>query len=283
MDKETLVKRAQLDLLYELRRICRKHDISYFLTGGTLIGAIRHQGFIPWDDDIDVGMLWENYARFIEACKEDLDPAYTLYDWDKDPNSPLPFAKLKIKGTHYREAISANSDMNDEIYIDIFPYDNAPDSRFLRKVQAAQVYIIRKILMLRCGFDLAGDSKLRKLLYGILKFVSRIRSTKGWRKSLLRVQRRYNHGTTEVAANMCGAYSYERESKPRRILENVTDHIFENGMFSIPVEYDAFLRSCYGDYMQLPPEDQRAGKHEILTIDFGNYTIRHDRDPKGEM
>lgn len=275
MDTITMAKYAQMDLLMEVDRICKKNDIPYFLIGGTLIGAIRHGGFIPWDDDIDIGFLWENYERFQQACETDLDEAYMLHNWDMDPASPHPFAKLKIKGTHYPEGLAANSKMNDGIYIDIFPYDNAPDSKFLRKVQAAQVYWLRKILLLRCDFDLAEGRLGRKILYGCLKAFSYIRSVRGWKNTLHKVQHRYNGAPTEISTNMCGAWSYERESKPRKILEKTTTHQFENGMFSIPEDYDTFLRSCYGDYMQLPPEDQRVGKHEIVGIDFGDYQIRY--------
>ena len=278
MDSVSMAKNAQMDLLIELDRVCKKWDIPYFLIGGTLIGAIRHGGFIPWDDDIDVGMLWEDYARLREACEKDLDPAYMLHNWDMDPYSPHPFYKLKIRGTHYPEGLAANSKMNDCIYIDIFPYDNAPEGKWQRKLQAAQVYILRKILLLRCDFDLSGSSALRKVLYGTLKFVSRVRSVEGWKKTLTRVQHRYNKGKTTIATNMCGAYSYERESKPRAILSETVPHKFEKGEFLIPKEYDAFLRSCYGDYMQLPPEEQRIGKHEIVGIDFGNYRIRYQAE-----
>lgn len=278
MDTVTMAKNAQMDLLTELDRICKKWDIPYFLVGGTLIGAIRHGGFIPWDDDIDVGMLWEDYDRLREACQKDLDPAYMLHNWDDDPYSPHPFYKLKICGTHYPEGLAANSKMNDAIYIDIFPFDNAPDNKFLRKVQAAQVYILRKILLLRCDFDLSGESKLRKVLYGTLKFASRICSVKTWKRTLARVRQRYNKGVTQVVTNMCGAYSYARESKPRAMLTETMPHAFEKGAFSIPKQYDAYLRGCYGDYMQLPPEDQRIGKHEIVGIDFGTYQIRYPGD-----
>lgn len=123
MDKSELVKYAQLDLLIELDRICKKNGINYFLVGGTLIGAIRHNGFIPWDDDIDVGMLRADYEKFEKACEKDLNPEYAKYDWHIDSASPLPFLKLKIKGTHYREYFSKDSNMNDAIFIDIFPYE----------------------------------------------------------------------------------------------------------------------------------------------------------------
>ena len=271
----TNAKRAQMDLLAELDRICKKWDIPYFLIGGTLIGAIRHGGFIPWDDDIDVGLLWEDYAKLKQVCEEELDPQYFLHDWDSDPASPHPFYKLKIRGTHYPEGLAAGSKMNDGIYIDIFPYDNIPESQFLQKIHAARIYLIRKILLLRCGFDLSGNSTLKKILNGTLKFCSRILSVKCWKKKYMSISHRYNGEQTTYVTNMGGSYSYWRESKPRAILEAVTDHKFEDGMFSIPEDYDTFLRSCYGDYMQLPPEHQRIGRHDVGDIDFGDYQIRY--------
>lgn len=275
MDTERKVKCAQLDLLYELHRICQKWDIPYFLIGGTLIGAIRHGGFIPWDDDIDVGLLWEDYARLEQACKQDLDPAYMLCSWHTDPYSPHPFYKLKIRNTHYTEELSVKSKMDDGIFIDIFPYDNAPDDPKLRKKQAQQVQLLRKILLVRCGFRLDRGNVFKRLIYGSLKLFSRVRSVKGWKRSFEKVQHRYNQGKTQVVTNMGGSYTYERESKPRALVEKIALHKFENGEFCIPADYDTFLRSCYGDYMQLPPEDQRIGRHGVLKVDFGGYQIRN--------
>ena len=275
MDSVLMAKNAQMDLLTELDRICKKHHIRYFLVGGTLIGAIRHDGFIPWDDDIDVGLLREDYDRLRQACEEDLDPQYFLHDWEMDPASPHPFYKLKIRGTHYPETLAAKSRMNDCIYIDVFAYDNAPDSKFLRKIHSVQTYIMRKILLLRCNFDLSGDRTGRKILYGTLKFLSRIRSVESWKKTYTRIQQKYNHKPTEKVVNLGGAYCYDRESVRRVNVEKTIPHSFEGKTFEIPEGYDAFLRNCYGDYMQLPPEDQRVGKHEIVGIDFGDYRIRH--------
>lgn len=275
MNIERKVKCAQVDLLCELHRICEKWDIPYFLIGGTLIGAIRHQGFIPWDDDIDVGLLWEDYARLAQACAQDLDPAYVLCDWHTDPHSPHPFYKLKIRGTHYTEELSAVSQMDDGIFIDIFPYDNIPDSLRLQKKQARQARLIRKILLVRCGFRLDRGSLPKKLIYGTLKLCSCYRSVAGWKRKFEQVQHRYNRGKTATVTNLGGSYTYWRESKPRAILEKTVLHVFENGQFSIPEDYDSFLRSCYGDYMQLPPPEQQVGRHGVLQVDFGGYEIRN--------
>ena len=275
MDTSTIVRNAQMDLLIELDRICKKHDIPYFLTYGTLLGAIRHDGFIPWDDDLDVGLRWDHYERFCKVCAQELDEAYMLHTWDIDPYSPHPFAKLKIRGTHYPEKLAENTQMNDAVYIDVFPYDGVSESKLMRKWQAVEMYLLIKILLLRCNFDLSGESKLRKVIYSTIKFLAGIRSVDGWRKALTRVRNRYNNGKATHAVCMCSCYDFERECVPCQMLENTVAHKFENGMFSVPGDYDQILRQCYGDYMQLPPEEQRTGRHEIQSVDLGEYTIRY--------
>ena len=275
MDTTTIVRNAQMDLLIELDRICKKWSIPYFLTYGTLLGAVRHDGFIPWDDDLDVGMLHTNLKRFRKACETDLDPAYYLHSWDIDPRSPHPFLKLKIRDTHYPEKMAAASGMDDGIYIDIFPYDGVPAGKLARKRQKLETYMLYKILLLRCDFDLSGESKLRKLLYGVLKCISCVRSLDGWRKTATRVRNRYNDGSATYTTNMYSGYDYEREAVPCGMLEDTVPHKFEQGEYSVPREYDRFLRQIYGDYMQLPPEDQRVGLHEIQDLDLGSYTIRY--------
>lgn len=274
MDITQQVKNAQLDLMIELDRICKKYEIPYFMIGGTLIGAIRHDGFIPWDDDIDVGMLWEHYDKLRQACEKELDPAYELHDWHTDPHSPHPFYKLKIKGTHYHEEISGDSKMDDGIFIDIFPFDNAPDSNFARKVQSVERNVLRKIILVRCGFALGKGSAIKEAIYKLLRFLSCIRSVPAWKRSYEKMRTRYNRTQTRCVANICGAYAYEKECQPREVMTDVTDHVFEGRSFRVPVHYHTYLHDCYGDYMQLPPEEKRVGIHNITNIDLGDYAIR---------
>lgn len=270
-----LVKQAQMDLLAELDRLCKKFEIPYFLTAGTLIGAVRHNGFIPWDDDLDVGLLRRYCNRLEVACALDLDPAYYLHSWQSDPNSPNCFYKLKIKGTHYPEQIAAKSNMDDGIFIDIFPFDNAPDEPRLRKRHHRKRVLLQKMLMLRARYDLGGNSKGKRFVYALMRPVAFMRSLDSWRQSFLKLQNKYNHLKTEEAVNLCGAYSYHRESQSKAVLRNLTTHDFEGIPCSIPADYDTFLRRQYGNYMQLPPEEQRVGRHNIVGLDFGDYKIRY--------
>ncbi|OAA86937.1 LicD family protein [Clostridium ljungdahlii] len=271
------VRYAQLDLLSELKRICEKYNISYFLVGGTLIGAVRHNGFIPWDDDIDVGMFRKDYQRFIKACYIELDSEYKIYDWKIDPASPLPFLKLKIKGTHYREELSKDILMDDSIFIDVFPFDNAPDSNILRKIQEIRIYVIRKILLLRCGFSIGDVGRIKKLLYRILLLISKIRTVNAWKDSCMKIMTAYNDVVTKCVVDMCGAYSYKKELKDRKFLQEMKYHKFENLDVCIPKNYDQVLREIYGDYMKLPPVEQQVSRHGISFIDLGNYSIHNKK------
>jgi len=267
-----VIRAAQLDLLNEVRRICEKNSIPYYLSEGTLIGAIRHNGFIPWDDDIDLGMLRENYNRFIEACKKDLDPAYVLLDWHSDPYSPLPFMKLKIRNTHYREKIMDKSKADDGIFIDIFPFDSVPEDARARKKQKRITNVIFKILLVRCGYRLDHGSLPKRIVYETLKLLSRIRSIKSWKHAYEKEEMRYNGSSTKYVDLVFSRLS--QRFTERQVLENTIPHLFEGDYYSVPKEFDTYLRGIYGDYMQLPPKEQQVGIHQVYDIDLGNYTIR---------
>ena len=275
MNNTELVKCAQLDMLIELKRICEKNKIPYFLVGGTLIGAIRHNGFIPWDDDIDVGMLRKDYEKFIEVCATELNEEYVLHDWHIDPNSPLPFLKMKIKGTHYRERLSQNSEMSDEIFIDIFPFENAPNTAYQRAMHSVFREPLKKILLLRCGFEIDRDGGLmKKCAYKLLRFISKVKSLESWKDCFARMAQRYNDKETDYVVGFSGAYSYKKECKPREMMQRLGLHTFEGVEVNVPQDYDEYLRQIYGDYMKLPPESEQQGRHGILYVDMGRYVVK---------
>ena len=263
-------KSAQLDLLKELKKICKENDLQYFLQYGTLIGAVRHNGFIPWDDDIDVGMLREDYEKFRECCKKQLNNNFYLADYRDTENYPHVYGKLKIKNTKYVETLSKNSTMGNEIFIDIFPYDNAPDSKFMRRARNIKYKIYKRVLELKCGFGLANTFK-RKIKYFPIIVLSKLLTTKHCINVFDKGLSKYNNKETKYVANCGSPAAYKDEVLPKEYISKVKLHKYEDSEFSIPVEYDKLLRIFYGDYMQLPPIEERVGKHKIIEMDLGNY------------
>lgn len=263
-----------MDLLLEVKRICEKNDIKFCLIAGSLLGSIRHNGFIPWDDDIDIGMIRKEYDKFVQCCKSQLDEAYAFYQCFED-NSPLAFGKLRIKGTHYREEIVENIESEDGVFIDIFPFDNVPNSKIKRKVQAFQLLIIKKILLLRCGYDIKNSGTTKTVLYAVLEWLSYVHSISYWATYCEALMRRYSSESCEYVTAMGGSYSYKKEMQPISVFLELEEHLFEGVAMPVPKKYDVFLGNLYGDYMQLPPVEKRIGKHKVAVIDLGDYIIRH--------
>ena len=166
-DRLRKVQLLELEIAKELKRICEKNNIKFFFLWGSLLGAVRHQGFIPWDDDMDFGMLREDYEKLIEACKTDLDERFFLQTWDTDSNYPFSYAKLRLKGTHFIEQFAGNSMLNDGIFIDIFPLDNAPDTCVKRKIQGIKYYFCIRLLWIKKGMgkNIKQESVTKKIKY----------------------------------------------------------------------------------------------------------------------
>src|SRR5690606_39008251 len=114
----------QLEILLEINKICIKHNIKYILFGGTLLGSVRHSGFIPWDDDIDLAMDRENYDKFLKVAREEIDDRYTFQHYETDRKTIFPFLKIRKKGTKLIETVTENLDMDHGIFVDIFPLDD---------------------------------------------------------------------------------------------------------------------------------------------------------------
>ena len=129
-DDKTLKKlhKVEIEILDEIVRICKKHNIKYSLFAGTMLGAVRHAGFIPWDDDIDVGMLRSDYEKFIKIAHEELDSKFSLDCFEYNKKYHLGFAKIKKNGTIFDEEASHHMDNHKGIFVDVFPVDNVYDN-----------------------------------------------------------------------------------------------------------------------------------------------------------
>lgn len=278
MERDILrkVQLVQLEMLKELDRICKELHISYFLDSGTLLGAIRHNGFIPWDDDLDVGMLRKDYESFLEKAPAVLDKKYYLQDWKRDPGYGNTFAKLRKNNTVFQEAAAENSKAHNGLYIDIFPYDTYPDDSKKRKKQGNTYDFIRRCILVKCGYKpwimcvSPAKAVIKHLGYAPMIAYAACHSKQAMIEKFEEECTAYNHENSGYLYEQCGAANYGDKVISVACLGNLTEHIFEDGVFPVPEDSDAYLRSIYGDYMQLPPEDQRENRHNIIAVNFGD-------------
>lgn len=270
------LRELEVKIALEIQRVCEKNGLRCFLVYGTLLGAVRHGGFIPWDDDMDMGMLRADYDKFAEACKTDLGPEFLWQSWDNDPSYPFPAGKVRLKGTHTKEKFSAGG-VEDGIYVDVFPYDAVPDGTWARKVTGWQYRVWKRLLWVKKGYGrcMRRESARQRVRYDLTAAMAAF-FPYGWLKRRMQSAMTKCNGqrTREVAAP--GDWAYSRQFIDREWTENLVPVPFEGVKFPAFREADANLRRIYGDYMQLPPEDQRVG-HEFGSIDFGPYGDEPER------
>lgn len=278
MDNDTLrrVQMIQLDIALEVDRVCNKLGINYFLDSGTLLGAVRHKGFIPWDDDLDLGMLRNDYDIFIERCQSELGDKYYLQTWVTDPKYPNAFAKIRRRNSIYVEE-AASDDAECGIYVDIFPYDVFPDDPKKRKWQRPRYFLYRRLLLSKCGYrpwlmnvNNKRESSIKKLFYISLKVVSLFISKEALIHQYMKFCTRFNTEQSKYLYAQGGASDYGKWIVPSDSFKSFVKLDFEGYKLSAPTGYDAYLTKVYNDYMKLPPEDKRINRHRITRIVFPN-------------
>lgn len=265
------LQECQLSLAMQVRQICEKHNIPYFLIAGTLLGAVRHGGFIPWDDDLDIGMLRQNYDRFIALVQSELGDAYFVQTYTTDQYMPFPYAKLRINGTVLREKSSQTCKWNNGIFIDIFPLDGVPENSLLRLMHKWSLKAIGLLLIVKCDFNLINDrSSLTKkyLLRGIVSPMSWLLPRRLLVKTLDILTRLFSGEKTRLVMAAGGSYGYKRETVPRSWVEETIPMMFCDSKFSCPSFWQDYLIKLYGDYMKLPPVASRYNRHGIVEVKF---------------
>ena len=273
--KDYLAKCVMYDMLVELDRICTKNKIQYFLVGGTLLGAIRHKGFIPWDDDIDVGMLRDDYEKFVECCKKDLDGEYWLANAETEEDNPNLYYKMKTHGTEYIEAISRKSNSSKEIFIDIFPYDASPNNCKVAKFHYDLIHFYRRLLSFKCKYDFSHNRNIiKRFLNYCLRIFSVFFSKKFLIKKIHHLMTKYNTHNTNYIVNTSSSYSCEKVRMKKEVFNEYTRVQFESGLFMAMKDYDGYLKKLYGDYMKLPPKSKRTSKHSVSKIEINDYKIK---------
>lgn len=261
------LKKIELAMLIELDRICRKNNIKYNLCGGTLIGAIRHNGFIPWDDDIDVCMLRDDYNKFIKIQEKELNNKYYFQNMETEKEYVNIFSKIRRNDSIFCESISNLDEKKQGIWIDIFPIDNTSDNMLIAKFYMLKVIILRILIAYKNGDTMVSENFLKRFLLRLLKFFSKFYSKKKLKNKLLCTIHKFNGKKTSNVVSYGGCYLF-KEIVKREYFENLIEHKFEKHDFYIPKKYDEYLRNYYGNYMQLPPKEKQISNHYISKLQF---------------
>ncbi len=249
-------------ILCEFDRICQKYNLKYTLFGGTAIGAARHKGFVPWDDDIDVAMLRPEYERFLEVATAELDPKTYYLQKEFSEHWPMFFSKIRVNNTACIECyVPKDLKTHQGVYIDIFPIDNLRPGKLGRSLQfLASKAVIAKSLDRR-GY--LTNSKKKKCFMLLCKILPG--------KPLRRFCRyRGRNDTKQVHSFFAAASKYEKNIYPRIWFTQMASLEFEGREFSISACYDQMLTTIYGNYMTLPSEADRACKVHGEIVDLEN-------------
>jgi len=265
IDQETFIRlrKVMIEILDEFVRICEENNLTYFLTAGTLLGAVRHKGYIPWDDDIDVAMPRNDYEKFLDIFQEITEKSYyTLSNRCTVGTSVqyVYFAKLCKKNTVY-----ARNHLNPEnysgIFIDIWPFDNSV--LLFIPLQTKFITIADKLYRQKTHGEIP-QKRIKRLLSKVLCCLLSLQFCKVLLKETFSF---FNRFKTQYITFFSGVYGYKKETHKYSTIFPLTTVCFEGKYYQAPGNWDIFLKTLYGNYMELPPVEKRH-THNIKFISF---------------
>lgn len=277
-DRSTLIKVQQLELgiLKEFSEICQKHNWDYFVIAGTALGCVRHKGFIPWDDDIDVGMPRKDLNQFLEYVRKNLSHKYLIINAETYENYPLMTTQLALKGTSFVVDYFKNLDIPFGIYLDIFPFDNACDDDKKLRNQGLKTWFYNKLQILRnipAPYVSATGTK-KKIIHAITYTVHYLLvmlgiSGRSLYQKALAASTMYNNEDTHRFSHFAST-KYNTYILDKNKIYPLQALAFEGITVWGPSDTANHLKKTYGNYMELPPIEKRKN-HLPYKLDFGKY------------
>lgn len=253
------LQRKLLSMLVQFHGVCVTNGLTYFMVGGTLLGAVRHHGFIPWDDDVDVAMPREDYNKFKELATQILPDNLEVKFYENASSSPMHAIKLIDKKTTLIE--KRYRDYYEGVYIDVFPLDGASaDSNVLKRKQK-KVVRYRSLIVNHCY---TSDRTGMRKIYG---YFAKLLNLNNLHFKLEKLITEYPYETSEVVGNYLGSYGI-REFVPKKFFGIPQLYKFEDAELFGPEDYDSYLKNIYGDYMELPPIEERINKHQYYYVNL---------------
>lgn len=245
-----------LGAMSDFHDLCQKHGLRYCLHGGTALGAIRHKGFIPWDDDVDIAMLREDYDRFLEIAQQEMGDRYTVLTYKTDGNMLTNVMKIRINDTEHHWNGSFP-------FLDIFPMSDVPNAKWLQSMQNKLAIFVNNIVYTKIGY-IQPTSFKSKLVLGTLSKLGR----RFWGNVLELIIKHFPHRNSKyvnivATANYCGNTGYATDLWPKKFFEERELVEFEEKQFFVTKYWKEYLTEMYGDYMTPPKESARSNKHGI--------------------
>ena len=269
--KLTTVHNILLEYLLYIDKICKKHNIKYFLAGGTLLGAVRHHGFIPWDDDADVMMLREDYDRFLEVIKDELPKNVFLQLPGTDPLNHQPFIKLRLDDTVFATKFTSKfPEMHNGIFIDILAHDKTSDSRIGQKKHIFMTLLTRSMVFNKWGDTPITLGGRHPILCRAATFLKNHLPMKFLEKRMFNTLEKYKNKDTDFLYDGMGR-NLRRGVFPKKWLDEAVLMDFEGYKLPVPKDYDEYLTWLYGNYMEMVPVSERRTSHSIVWMDLGEY------------
>lgn len=269
---------VDLNITKEVLKLFEKHGLHYFMLGGTMLGAIRHKGFIPWDDDIDLGMPRNDYDKFLEIAPKELPDHLKVVNYRTDSNYHYYITRILDTNTKVIEVrIGNEAEKYTHASIDIFPIDGTPNNKLLRKIYFFRVMYHRALMSL-CYKDSIDRARKRsgseKLLLAIMEKIPIEKFTTAYKQKdrIDKLMRKYPVAESEFIGNLMGAYR-TREIVPKDFYGKGKLYPFEDIQLVGLEKYDEYLTHTYGNYMQLPPEASRKIHFEIVEINGENVQM----------
>lgn len=274
--KQEILDRLHEEMLViyqEIARVCDKHGLCYFVVGGTLLGAVVHKGYIPWDDDLDIAMPRDDYDRFIELAPKELSAAFYLHHTSTDPDYWLPFAKVRMNNTVFLEEKRKNVKAHAGIYVDVFPFDyaseqNTPVAKLKwRLMTYANNYINLKVT----GRRVSSRSAALNWLFSLYS----IESLSLWRDRLMRS---FDRGERNYYVDLAGGRALDNSYFPIDKILPLQDLPFGKTTVKAPADPNHYLLTLYTERYKIIPPKEKQVTHDPLLIRFEDGTEYRNED-----
>lgn len=273
-NKEVNLRKLQLmelEILKEFIGVCANLNLRYFLAGGSVLGTIRHNGFIPWDDDIDVIMPRKDYEIFLEKGQSLMQKQFFIQTYKTEPDYVMGFAKIRNSNTTFIEKSLKNLDINHGIYIDVFPLDGYKiQNKFQNYLNKIRYYLYEMQIAKKLNLEAKKNITVRGRILNCISNI--IYGNTPIQKLLRKKEKIATHYDYDKSEYICPFFDPVKAPLslvfPKDYFENGVVKKFEGIDVVIPQNYDAFLKQHYGDYMKLPPEEERKPHHYNQIIDL---------------